>query len=235
MRRLLTAMVLAAAMLVVAPPVTAKPRVTANGDAAVLSALTATVAGGKPRAVVWERCPVKKAICPAGKGSRVGKGTRYEPQPEDIDAYLRAVVKVKSRAGVRTVRSAWVGPVRPAATPSGEAKGMQVGEYTCYSGTLLSTVWIDSGSTYRSPSGTKGTYALDPASSVYTAGAVKINWTSGVYAEWQTADNFWAEYVPAGVVSPLTGQPVDTPTILMTFAPGPNLLPTSSGWTTCNP
>lgn len=224
------------ALLLVVPVTQAKPRVAVTGDAVVLSTLTAKASGGRVQSVTWERCPVKRATCPAGKGYRVGTGATYGPQPEDLDAYLRAVVQVKPRRGpARTIRSAWKGPVKPAPTPAGEATGMQVGEYTCYSGTLLSTIWIDSGSAYRSPSGTGGSYVLDPSSQVFSKGAVKINWTSGPYAEWQTTDNFWSEYIPVGTPSVIDGQPITKPKILMTFKPEQNLNWSSSGWTTCDP
>lgn len=224
------------ALLIAVPAAQAKPRVTVSGDAAVLSTLTAATSGGRAQSITWERCPVKRATCPAGQGFRVGSGRTYGLQPEDIDAYVRAVVQVKPRRGAaRTIRSAWKGPVKPAPTPAGEAKGMQVGEYTCYSGTLLSTIWIDSGTAYRSPSGTGGTYVLDPASPVYSTGAVKINWTSGPYAEWQTTDNFWSEYIPVGTPSVIDGRPLEKPKILMTFKPEQNLNWASSGWTTCDP
>lgn len=225
-------------LLAVAPAAQAKPRVTVTGDPVVLSTLTAKATGGRIQSVTWERCPVKRATCPAGQGYRVGTGTTYGPALEDLDAYLRAVVLIKPRSGAaRTVRSAWKGPVRPQPTPAGNATGMQAGEYTCYATSGLSTFWVDSASTYRSPSGTPGTYVLDPASKVYSTGAVKINWTSGTYAEWQNdpAMPFWSEYIPVGTPSVIDGQPLAKPKVLMTFKPEQNLNWASSGWTTCEP
>lgn len=109
----------------------------------------------------------------------------------------------------------------------GGAGGVPVGEYTCYGAGTFSTFWIDSSSTYRTPSGTSGTYRLDTATTPYARG-IKIDWLTGTYADWQKeTPPYWSEYLPIGTIG-TDGVPYTIPTILTTFNPG-----YTGVWTTC--
>lgn len=240
MTRLRSALVILAAAALIAIPsaAAAKPRVTVTGDLTVTSTLTAKATGGTLQSVVWERCQATDRKCSKDRIFQVGSRKTYAVASEDVDYFLRAVAKVKPRGGaVRTIRTAWRGPVTLPPTTPGTATGMEVGEYNCTTNSGTSKLWIDSASTYRSASGTPGTYVLEPGTPVYETGAVKINWTSGTYADWQKdpAEPLWSEYIPVGTPSKMTGgAPTAVGKIIWTFRPANDSTWASSGWTTCD-
>lgn len=107
--------------------------------------------------------------------------------------------------------------------------GAQVGRYTCYGGGTFSYFWIDSASKYRSAGGTSGDYKLDSGTTAIITGAIKIDFLTGTYADWELdTPPFRAEYLPVGATMS-NGTVATKPAVYMSYNPS-----SSGSWVTCD-